>query len=106
MAPVPSSAPFLAELSFPGGMSFLEKGELSGWPHLVACAAVFMTLGIVIGYFIWRKGQLQTIDVETEARKTGEDLAALREDLELENLELRGEEVSPPASTLRDRGGT
>ncbi len=81
MAPVPSSAPFLAELSFPGGMSFLEEGELSGWPHLVTCAAVFVTLGIVIGYFIWRKGQLQNLDVETEARKTRKGLAELREDL-------------------------
>lgn len=80
-------SPPLAELSPPGRMPLLE-GELSGWPHLIACAAIFVTLGIVTGYFIWRKGQLQTIDVETEIRKTGDDLAALREDLELENLEL------------------
>ena len=80
-------SPPLAELSPPGRMPLLE-GELSGWPHLIACAAIFVTLGIVTGYFIWRKGQLQTIDVETEIRKTGDDLAARREDLELENLEL------------------
>lgn len=91
MAQTSHSATSLAELSLPGGMSFLE-GELSGWPHFVACTAAFTAMGIVIGYFIWRKGQLQTIDVETECRKTREDLVALREDLELENLELDPEE--------------
>jgi len=79
--------PMLAELSLPDSLSFPDK-DLSGWPYLAVCAVFFMTLGIVTGYFIWRKGHLQTIDAEAEIRKTGEDLAHLREDLQLEILEL------------------
>ena len=79
--------PLLAELSPPGAFSFPD-GELSGWPYLVVCAVFFLTLGVVAGYFIWRKGNLQTLDAEAEIRKTGEDLANLREDLQLEILEL------------------
>jgi hypothetical protein len=77
----------IAELSPPGGISFLG-GDLSGWPYLAICAVFFMTLGIVTGYFIWRKGHLQTIDAEAEIRKAGDDLAHLRDDLQLEILEL------------------
>jgi hypothetical protein len=90
------SAPILllAELSPPGGFSF-PGGELSGWPYLAVCAVFFLTLGVVTGYFIWRKGNLQTIDAEAEIRKTGEDLAHLREDLRLEILELGPEREAP-----------
>jgi len=89
----------LAELSPPGGISFLD-GELTGWPYLAICALFFMTLGLVTGYFIWRKGQLQTIDAEAEIRKTGDDLVLLREDLQLEILELGPEpEVKKPEQT-------
>ena len=87
MADLSAQIPLLAELSPPGGFSFPD-GELSGWPYLAICAFVFLTLGVVTGYFIWRKGNLQTLDAEAEIRKTGEDLASLREDLQLEILEL------------------
>lgn len=87
MADLSESVSWLAELSSPGGFP-LPDGGLDGWPYLAVCAAFFLTLGIVTGYFIWRKGHLQTIDAEAEIRKTGEDLAHLREDLQLEILEL------------------
>ncbi len=87
MADLTAFTSLFAELSPPGGMSFLE-GDLTGWPYLAICAVFFMTLGIVTGYFIWRKGQLQTIDAEAEIRKAGDDLAHLRDDLQLEILEL------------------
>jgi hypothetical protein len=77
----------LAELSPPRGTSFFE-GELTGWPYLAICALFFMTLGLVTGYFIWRKGHLQTLDAEAEIRKTGDDLVLLRDDMQLEILEL------------------
>lgn len=87
MADLSAPVSLLAELSPPGGFP-LPDGGLDGWPYLAVCAAFFLTLGIVTGYFIWRKGHLQTIDAEAEIRKTGEDLAHLREDLQLEILEL------------------
>lgn len=87
MADLSAQIPLLAELSPPGGFSFPD-GDLSGWTYLAVCALFFLALGMVTGYFIWRKGQLQSIDAEVEVRKTGEDLANLREDLQLEILEL------------------
>jgi hypothetical protein len=77
----------LAELVPPGDLFFLQNNPGGGF-YLAVCAVFFTTLGIATGYFIWRKGHLQTIDAEAEIRKTGEDLARLRENLQLEELEL------------------
>lgn len=92
---------FLGEWSLPDGFSFLE-GELNGWPYLITCVVLFVTLGIVTGYFIWKKGYLQTIDAETEIRKTVEELARVREDVKLETLELVPAESPSPALATGD----
>lgn len=77
----------LAEISPPAGFSSPD-GEPGGWPYLAVCAVFFLTLGMVTGYFIWRKGNHQTLDAEAVIRKTGEELSHLREDLQLEIIEL------------------
>lgn len=62
------------------------------WLYLVACAAFFTICGLACGYFVWRKGHMQTLDAEMEVMRTENDLRTLREDLGEEERQVRGGE--------------
>ncbi len=61
--------------------------------YYAASAFLFLLLGLVLGYFIWKKGHMQMLDAEAEVRRTREELARLKEDLKAEENEL-GEETT------------
>lgn len=58
------------------------------WWYYAGSAVAFSLAGLICGYFIWRKGNLQTHDAEGEVRRTHDELARLSADLELEKAEL------------------
>ena len=58
--------------------------EGSEWIYYGVCGLFFLLCGLVCGYFIWRKGYLQTLDAELEVRRTEDELENLRHDLSLE----------------------
>ncbi len=62
-------------------------GEERFW-YYVVCALVFTMAGLVTGYFIWRKGAMQTQDAEVEIRRTAGELQRLSEDLKVEESAL------------------
>jgi hypothetical protein len=71
----------------PGGF------ELPAWLsdrvwYYVGCAVIFTLAGLITGYFIWRKGSMQTHDAEAEIQRTGEELRRLAEDLRIEESAL------------------
>lgn len=76
----------------PTGVTLAAESPLSNldnpWLYYTFCALVFVIAGIVCGYFIWRKGFMQTLDAETEIEKTKRELESLREDVEREESEL------------------
>ena len=74
-------------------LSALPTAE-SGWAYYALCAAVFLLCGLCCGYFIWKRGHLQMLDAESEVAKTAKELQALRQDLSLEERELRSDEES------------
>lgn len=59
-----------------------------GWIYYAVCGLFFLICGLMCGYFIWRKGYLQTLDAELEVRRTEDELQNLRHDLSLEVEEL------------------
>lgn len=75
-APAPSLS-----LSLPEFGGFPEAG---GWWYYAVSALAFLLAGLICGYFIWRKGHMQTLDAESEVRRAAEDLARLKEDLDAE----------------------
>jgi hypothetical protein len=76
---------FLSESSpLPG----FEGISVDGRWYYVGCAALFLFLGFVLGYFIWKKGHMQMLEAEAEVRRTREALARLTEDLKAEESEL------------------
>ena len=77
-------------ISLPG-FDGLEVDEIWYYP---ACAFAFFLVGLILGYFIWRKGHMQTHDAEAEVRRTKEELARLREDLKVEGAGLGEEGVA------------
>ncbi|MDA7920926.1 hypothetical protein N9B73_04135 [Verrucomicrobiales bacterium] len=60
----------------------------SEWIYYAVCGLFFSLCGVFCGYFIWRKGFLQTLDAELEVRRTEDELQNLRHDLSLEEDEL------------------
>lgn len=64
-------------------------GELSNdWLYYAICGILFIIAGVICGYFIWRKGLMQTLDAEMEIEKTKQDLENLRASVEKEEREL------------------
>ena len=63
-----------------------------GWGYLVICAVFFALCGLICGYFIWRKGNMQMHDAELEVEKTAAELQALRTDLDEEEKGIRLED--------------
>ncbi len=84
---------FLAEsFTLPG----IDAISIEGKGYYVLCAILFLLLGLILGYFIWRKGHMQMLDAETEVRRTRKELDRLRDDLKAEQTELGSESVADP----------
>lgn len=66
----------------------LALPEGTEWIYYAASGLFFLISGVVCGYFIWRKGYLQTLDAELEVRRTEDELQNLRHDLSLEDEEI------------------
>lgn len=62
------------------------------WIYYLVCVVVFLLMGLLCGYLVWRKGHLQTLDAESEVARASRDLRKLREDLRIEENVLRTEE--------------
>jgi len=72
--------PAIVSVAIPG----LDRlDDLGVWYHVI-CAVVFTIAGLIVGYFIWRKGNMQTLDAESEIRRTADELARLQQDLQVE----------------------
>ena len=92
--------PWDAQLRIPESI----PGSEEEWLYLAICAAFFVFLGLACGYFVWRKGHMQTLDAETEVIRTENELRSLREDLGEEERQLRGgEESELIESVLEDK---
>ena len=65
----------------------------SGLTYYLLCALFFAFCGLACGYFIWRKGHMQMQDVESEVKRTEQELQALMADLseEEKGIRLEGE---------------
>ena len=73
------------------------------WLYLGICAAFFAVCGLACGYFVWRKGHMQTLDAEMEVMRTENELRTLREDLGEEERQIReGEESELVEAVLED----
>ncbi|MDF1823661.1 MAG: hypothetical protein P1U68_03405 [Verrucomicrobiales bacterium] len=70
------------------------KSEAAGLAYYAICALFFMFCGLACGYFIWRKGHMQTQDAEMEVKRTEAGLQALCLDLSEEEKGIRLESES------------
>ncbi len=69
-------------------LATLAIPEGAEWIYYAVSGLFFLICGVICGYFIWRKGYLQTLDAELEVRRTEDELQNLRHDLGLEEDEL------------------
>lgn len=76
---------FVSELSLPG-QSF---AWWNGWIYYTICAALFLFLGLALGYFIWRRGLLQTFELQQEVRRAEQELENIKEEVAADEKELR-----------------
>lgn len=82
----------ITAIDLPPMDAFLEGGV----GYYIAAMVIFLVLGVFTGSMIWRKGQLQTHDAESEVARTADALERLRQDLALENRALEeGESAAP-----------
>lgn len=65
-------------------LKLFPAGEFSGVAYYLSCALLFTVCGMIVGYFIWRKGHMQTLDAESEIRRTEQELSLLRNELNTE----------------------
>lgn len=77
-----------------GAVDSILPSADSGWAYYVLCGAFFLLSGLACGYFIWKKGHMQMLDAESEVQRTAGDLDALKQDLRLEERELRADSES------------
>ena len=77
-----------------------------GWVYYAICALFFLLCGLFCGYFVWRKGHMQTLDAEFEVKRTEDELMALRHDLSLEEKELRPADDGEAIDELLSHFGT
>ncbi len=69
--------------------NFLELPAIRGAgetavPYYLICALGFALAGLVVGYFIWRRGHHQTLDAESEVHRASANLETLRKEMERE----------------------
>ena len=82
----------------------LPMGEY-GWLYYAVCAGVFALTGFIAGYFIWRKGNMQTLDAEMEIQLNESELKNLSSDLEKDGKKLDPVETGDPLDTLLSNFG-
>lgn len=85
-------------------LSFLPE-EPGGWVYYGLCALFFTLCGLCCGYFVWRKGHMQTLEAEMEVSRTEDELKSLRDDLSLEEKELHPMESEPSVEGLLSNFG-
>ena len=61
----------------------------SGWLYYAICAALFLFLGLAFGYFIWRRGLLQTYELQQEIRRAEQELENIKNEVSADEKELR-----------------
>ena len=77
-------------------LATLAIPEGAEWIYYVVSGLFFLICGVICGYFIWRKGYLQTLDAELEVRRTEDELQNLRHDLSLEEEEISADSDGAP----------
>jgi len=60
-----------------------------GWLYYVVCAVVFLLLGLAFGYFTWRRGLLQTFELQQEVRRAEQELENIKDEVAVDERELR-----------------
>jgi sensor histidine kinase YesM len=61
----------------------------SGWIYYMICSVVFLFLGLAMGYFIWRRGLLQTYELQQEVRRAEQELENIKDEVAADEKELR-----------------
>lgn len=89
----------------PGILAATPPALLDGWVYYVACGVAFLLAGFLCGFVIWRKGNMQTQEAETEVRETEDELKLLREDILKEERELRPEDDGEAIDELLSKFG-
>lgn len=82
-----------AAANLSGGLEKAVEGQES-IIYYAFCGIFFVLCGLACGYFIWRKGHMQMLDVELEVERTKKELEGVGGDLKLEERELRAGEHS------------
>ncbi|MDF1859742.1 MAG: hypothetical protein P1U87_05975 [Verrucomicrobiales bacterium] len=90
--------PLLGALEVPE----LLSGVGNHYLYYGLCALFFTLCGLGCGFFIWRKGYMQTLDTELEVKRTEEELKRMRVDLGAEERELRPEDESKELDQILD----
>lgn len=93
--------PAVEESMFPPS---LPMGEY-GWLYYGVCAGAFALTGFIAGYFIWRKGNMQTLDAEMEIQLNESELKNLSADLEREGKQLEPAQTGDPLDALLSNFG-
>ncbi|MDF1659716.1 MAG: hypothetical protein P1U58_19025 [Verrucomicrobiales bacterium] len=75
-------------------LNLAVAGGDGGLVYYAVCAMFFALMGLGCGYFVWRKGHMQTQDAEMEVKRTEAELQALRLDLSEEEKGIRLEHES------------
>ena len=83
------SLPTILDQPLPlGAIDALLPEAANGWIYYSACALFFLLCGLCCGYFVWRKGHMQTIEAEMEVSRTEDELKSLQEEMRLEEQEV------------------
>ena len=82
----------------------LPLGEY-GWLYYAVVASIFLFSGIICGYFIWRKGHMQTMDAEMEVQLNESELKSHTADFEKEVKALDGEQQGDRVTALLSNFG-
>lgn len=72
-------------------MELWNQASSLSWGRLAyygGSAFVFIVLGLVTGYFVWRRAHMQSLDAEGEVRRSNDQLSRLQEDVKKEEENL------------------
>ena len=66
-------------------MELMDGPGGKGLLYYIACALLFLLVGLFIGYLIWKRGVLQTIDLEADNNLSERALKRLEDELKEED---------------------
>lgn len=69
----------------------LEKYGHGIW-YFAGGAALFLLVGFAFGYFVWRRGLMQVIELEAENRQSAETIESLSKELLEEESRIESEQ--------------